>query len=289
MDFSIIIPVASDLKVKYCIDSINEDVEIVVVLNGATKEVKEIINTIKNKNIKILELPDRNLGASLEYGIIYATYDNVLLMDSDCTFEKHCISNLYKGLSNSYIAKGKIIFPYYNISTRVVSKVCDFRFGDKKNSFKPPIALKKSIKDVMGGYYYNTKIHWLEDVEFEQRRLKYGIKINFVNNAIIYHTPKTIFRDMKSAFYYGIGARIGIKNNLLKTEILLGRVPNIVISLLCEPLHLLIFLPIQFVKVLINKGILPAFYYLLFRFAYRIGYYYQSIFDPYKTELRKLV
>jgi len=281
---TVVIPVANDTRIQQCVESITEAVEILIVLNGASDTVKRMVCGMTKPNLRYIELSDGNLGAALETGIRNATHDKVLLMDSDCIFETGCINKLRAGLEDSLLVKGKIKFKYSNLGTYVVSKVCDFRFGDLRNAFKPPLGIDRHIVDRMEGYYYDKEIHWLEDVEFEERRKRCGVEIKFVDDAVIYHSEKTIWRDLRSAFCYGIGSRIGVSKRLLETNYSIGRTKSIFLSLLCEPLHLLWFLPRRSIEVLHHKGMLAAIYFLLYRFVYRIGYYYQIVSDPYDVK-----
>ena len=85
MELSIVIPVKDDIKITECINSIDEDVEIVVAMNDPSDE---IIDIVKKLGVKSVHLPEANLSKAYNAGIEAATYDKVLLMDSDCIFEK---------------------------------------------------------------------------------------------------------------------------------------------------------------------------------------------------------
>ena len=88
LPISIIIPCADDLRVAQCIESIDENAEIIVVLNGPTEQIK---NLVKKYFVKTFFLKERNLGMALNVGIKNASYNRVLLMDSDCVFFKNTI------------------------------------------------------------------------------------------------------------------------------------------------------------------------------------------------------
>jgi glycosyltransferase involved in cell wall biosynthesis len=279
MDLSIVIPVASDPRIKDCIASVDEDVGIVVVLNGATDEIKDIVRLL---DVVTVEIAKPNLGAALEHGIRAARFSKVLLMDSDCTFGDWCVRKLYDGLADSSLAKGRIVFEYADLTSYIVARLREFHCGDLRNAFKPPLALRKSIVDQIGGYYFDTDIHWLEDVEFDERRSKFGVAIEFIDDAIIYHPPIGIRLDLRSAFRYGIGCRIGVSKGVLKPSAKSAKVPSALCSLLLEPVHLG-SLPRRFLRVLKAKGVLTAIYCMVWRIAFRLGYYYQILYDPYEV------
>ena len=80
LNLSIVIPAYNDVRLGKCLKSIDENVEVVVVLNGATEEVKIAYSS----NAVIGELPTPNLAKAYNYGIEISSKDNVLIMDSDC-------------------------------------------------------------------------------------------------------------------------------------------------------------------------------------------------------------
>ena len=80
MDISIIIPCADDIRLAECIESIDENVEVIVSLNGATEEIRGIVRRF---GVQACEIPERNLGAACNEGIKVASSQNILLMNSD--------------------------------------------------------------------------------------------------------------------------------------------------------------------------------------------------------------
>ncbi len=91
---SLVICVADDLRIKNMLDSIKEYCEVVVVINGGTKEVKDIVNSYKKSkkfDLKIIEIGERNLSKSRNIGMINATYDKVVFYDSDCVMKRGTI------------------------------------------------------------------------------------------------------------------------------------------------------------------------------------------------------
>lgn len=261
---SIIIPCADDIRIGQCIESVDENAEIIVVLNGSTEEIQSLI---KKYPVKTYFISERNLGYALNVGIDNATYNKVLLMDSDCIFEKGTIKLLYQGLENFKIAKGRIIFKFNNFFTKIVAKARDYSVADTLNAYKPPLALKKSIiNDV--GYYFDNDIHWTEDDDLDQRVQTANLPINFVTNAIIYHPPIMLIRDLKSAFRYGIGKRIRVEKKIAK-------------GLGSDFKYLF--------DAIKKKGVLCGIYLFFWNITYFLGYIFQFFWDPYEVwkELKK--
>lgn len=261
MNLTIIIPVADDTRIKNCIESIDENVEILVVLNGATKKVKNIIKDFKN--IETLEIYERNLGMARDEGVNKAKFDKVLLMDSDCIFQKGCIKKLYNGLKKYKIAKGKVIFNYNNMFNKIIKKTREYTTSDFLSAYAPPLAFDKTVKKEIGGYYFDRDIHWADDAEFDKRVKKGGIKINYLPSAIIYHPPLNFFQDLRSAFRYGCGQKIGTEKNIM----------NGIDS----------FFPCVF-DITKKKGFLSGLYMIVWNISYCSGYFIQKLLDIYRIK-----
>ena len=59
---SVVIPVADDLRIKECVESIDEDVEVIVSLNGTSEYVRDLVKML---GVRTCEMDERNLGAAL--------------------------------------------------------------------------------------------------------------------------------------------------------------------------------------------------------------------------------
>ncbi|CUO38364.1 glycosyltransferase family 2 protein [Clostridium disporicum] len=210
MELSIIIPVKDDIRIKQCVESIDEDVETIVVMNDPSDDVKKIVS---NLNVKSICIDEANLSKAYNAGIEAAKYENIMLMDSDCIFEKDTIKKLYNGLGDSKLSKGLVEFKYNTFSSKVVAKVRQFTTTDFCNAFSPPLIFKKNIIEDIG-YYFNPNLKWEEDFDFNNRVMEKRLKINWDKTAVIYHPPLSMKQDLKSAYNYGIGHGIGIRENI---------------------------------------------------------------------------
>jgi len=259
LPISIIIPCANDIRIKTCLDSIDEKVETVVVLNGATKEVKDIV---KGYKVKTVEIPERNLAKALNTGIERSKNNKFILMDSDCRFEKGAIRKLYQGLNNFDVAKGKVVFESNNFTSEIIAKVREYSYYDIPKPYNPFLGINKKIKKLVSGYFFDDKIHWTEDADLSIRLNMSNIKVNYVFKAKVFHPSLSLKHDLKSAFRYGIGKRIRVET---------GRANNV-------GTHFR-----KIVDVAIKKGFWSGIYYFVWNTSYAFGYLSQIIFDPYKT------
>lgn len=219
MRVSIVIPVSSDTEVINCIKSIDEVVEVIVSLNKPTKIVTELLEKHlvmekSNSNgitTKICKIDYPNIAEAYNNGIKNAKYDKVLLMDSDCVFEKGCIKKLYTNITGHLLSKGMVVFSSNSLITKVVARAREYHTSDKINAYSPPLLFDKKIKKHIGGYYFHPALSWLEDSEFDRRVQKANLSIAYDESAKVVHPPLTPPRDLRSAFWYGVGKRAGVE------------------------------------------------------------------------------
>lgn len=260
LSVSIVIPCADDVRIKACLDSIDEKVETIVVFNGATSEVKKIAKDCK---VKTIAIPERNLAKALNVGISKSKNKKVIFMDSDCRFEKGAIRKLYKGLTGHYIAKGKVVFESNNLASKIVADIREYFYYDPPKPYNPFLAINKNIKKFVGNYFFDSNIYWTEDADLNTRLEKANIKVNYVFNAKIFHSPLGFMSDLRSAFRYGIGKRIRVET---------GKASG---------------MGTCFKKVLdiVNKkSIFAGMYSIVWNIFYSAGYFYQIALDPYRTK-----
>lgn len=278
INLSVIIPVRDDPLISRCIDSIDAPVESVIVLNTPSEQVRAISEELSlKKGTIVTEIARNNLAEAYNAGIAASSRDNILLMNSDCTFDPGTISKLYIGLEKEFIAKGKPRPTITNLESLVVAKSRDYHCGDLKNAYSPPLAFRKSISELIGGYYYNPSVPWTEDHEFNQRVQDAGLNIYYDPSATIQHAPLDIKTDLRSAFRYGAGQYEGIKNDATKPDWRYGGSKTILGSVAFD-IARAFSLPVLFVDVLLKKGFLPAVYMsTLWTGAFTYGYYSQAL------------
>ena len=209
MDISVVIRCGDDNRVFKCIDSIDEDVEVIVSLSENPKLEKKL----ENKGIKYCLSPRKNLSKTSNIGFEFASYEKVIITDSDTVFEKGCIKKLYDALDNYKVACAGIKFlsapqiPFSNI-------VAESR--DYVNSlplfFTPGIALKKNVLLEIGGFLFDDNVPYAVDANLDYRVKKAGLPVAWMtNDAYICHAPESIKHDLKAAFRIGMGCRVGVE------------------------------------------------------------------------------
>src|SRR4030066_398576 len=231
MKVSVVIPVSNDLRLKTCVDSIDEAVEVVISLNRPTETIKKLVDKMisqkkraglyPNISFTVCEIPYASIAGAYNNGIKSSHFDNVLLMDSDCTFKKKTIKKL-----------------------------------------------NKKIKNFIGGYYFHPSLCWLEDSEFDKRVQKANLRISYNPSAVVYHPPLTPFKDLKSAFWYGVGKRIGVELGVHdKPTGFIGSVRKYIF---------------EASKI---KGVLSGLYLFIWKMTLLFGYYFQLVMKIRKNRI----
>ncbi|MBU2638803.1 MAG: glycosyltransferase family 2 protein [Nanoarchaeota archaeon] len=85
MKLSISIPAHNEENyIGKALESMPEDVEIVVVCNGCTDNTFKVVNAFsKEKNIKIFNLPEKGVSKARNYGAKMASGEKLVFMDAD--------------------------------------------------------------------------------------------------------------------------------------------------------------------------------------------------------------
>lgn len=211
-----IICVADDLRIKEMLHSINDYCEVIVVLNGATKEVKKIVNFFKKSktfDLKTIEIPERNLSKARNIGAKNAKYDKLVFYDSDCILVDNAIDLYDKMLDKYMLVDGKVKFKAETFQSKIVSVLRSFGLPDC--ALCPSIGINKKIIDKVG-YYFDEDIKWIEDSELNVRAKNKGVKIGIINEITCIHDNLSFKSDLRSAFRYGTGVKIAAMKGLHK-------------------------------------------------------------------------
>lgn len=257
LKLSIIIPCADDLRIKQCLESIDEPVETIVSLNGPTNKIKQMVKKYK---AKVIEIPERNLPKALNHGIQKSKNELVVFMDSDCIFQKGAIRKLYKGLLKNRVVRGQVVFTRKDFVSNIIANFREYFYSGKNKSYNPFLGINKDIVSSIGNYYFDDEIRWTEDADLGERLKKSQINIKYIKSAKVFHPPFTLRHDLEGAFRYGIAKRIRVEKNVSKG---MGT-------------HFMNILDISR-----KKGVLTGIYYFVWNFVYAIGYLYQITKDPY--------
>ena len=272
INLSVIIPVSKDLKIRECLQSIDVIAEVVVVLNNfPSQEVIKIVENDKRCKPIYLDGPGCNLAKVFNIGISAATYEKVVLTNSDCLFAPGLLNNLCLKLDEYEIVKAQVAFSFDSYRQRLVSecrRLFHQVFDNGEKFFGPGLSFKKIIRQKIGGYFFDEVVAWGEDGELSIRLHKANLKF-FILDEKIQHGGESIAHDLRIAFKIGKGN--GAKDKQKKL-----RIP----SVLLDDIHSLCTDRKSRFKTAYKEGGLSLMlYFLLWKVVLHIGYYVKRIKD----------
>ncbi len=221
---SLVIPVLNE---EHCVvDTINSlygqtrrPDEIIFVDGGSTDNTLEKINSVKNKEIpiKIISNKEKWQGVGRNKGVVAATYDIILCLDCGNIPDKNWIKELVEPLENDNeldLVAGSVLPMPENVFEKCIAGVIFpylFQSGLYINPNNPVIkpsgsslAFRKRIWEKVKGYP-----EWLatgEDKLFGIKLNKCGLNMRFNKNAVIYHHMRHNLRAFfKQCYKYGVG------------------------------------------------------------------------------------
>jgi glycosyltransferase involved in cell wall biosynthesis len=213
LKLSVVIPCRDDAKILDCVRSVDADAEILVVLNGSPPGFEDRLRHDAGDRIRLEILPSANRSLASERGIAVASFDRVLLMDSDCIFEPGSIAAveraLDRGTPDREVYKGRIVFDWATLrGTALVARSRTQRMGQTDTAYTPGLALSRALRDRLGGHFFDQRLPWKEDADLDYRVRRAGISVVPVEDCVIHHAALTVRGDLTSSFLYGAGAAI---------------------------------------------------------------------------------
>lgn len=217
IDLSLVVCVADDLRIIKMLETIDVNCEVVVVLNGTTKQLKKMLQDFKETSllkINVIELPERNLSKARNYGIEKAMYDKVVFYDSDCLIVKGALMKFYYMLDKYLLVDGKVFFKQDTRASKIISYTREM--GIPGYALCPAIGINKKIKPMVCNYFFDNDIQWIEDSELNIRARKANIQVGEIKSVTCIHDNLSFKQDLKSAYRYGYGVKKAADKNLHK-------------------------------------------------------------------------
>ncbi len=203
MQLTVVIPTVNDRRVFGVVHQVLEvGAECLVVCNGSSRAFEDELRTLP---IRLESLPDPNLSWALEVGVRAATYDKIVLMDSDCRFAEKTLVHFFQLLDEHLLVRGRCVFECKDFMSRTIANVRTATTTVVQGAYKPPLGIVRSALLKHLDYFFHPDILWCEDAEFDARRIAAGIDVHFSPEAIIYHDCLQLLSDLRSAARYGRG------------------------------------------------------------------------------------
>jgi len=202
---TVLIRCSDDYRVLDCISSIKLTSPHSPVVVSMTPN-KKLQNAVVKTGVNLCIVPRHNSAITNNKGLKLVKTKKVIVTDADTVFENGTISLLNKALENYDVVKPRLIFRS-ETNSPYLSPVANLRtfFNDNdQKMYIPGLAFNLSIKDKIGGYYFDEKIPWGEDSDFSDRAEKNGLKTRVVEEAVLYHPSVDLSHDLADAFLIGL-------------------------------------------------------------------------------------
>lgn len=254
-NLSIIIPCSDDDSLKKCLDSIDIDVETIVIFNGSKKS---FIKRFQNMKIISLVIEEKSIPKACNLGVSQASGDYIFLMNSDCIFQKGALQNLLTEINSAPLYHCKVIFSGKG-HRKLASLYRHYHYEVLKKFYQPGIIFKRTLL-IRLGYLFDERFKWTEDADLARRLNQLNLSVVQLKESVIIHEENSLRRDLKSAYRYGQGRRKAEMSGAIESI----NPPSLLKS---RSGH-------RFFEIAISIGFWPALYARwAWRIAYIIGYY----------------
>jgi glycosyltransferase involved in cell wall biosynthesis len=280
---TLIVGVSNHLEVVNLLASIDQYIEVIIVLNNTPLLIKKTLHYLSfdNFDLKILEIPLFSLGMIKNVGIKNAKNDNVLFLDADNVLEKGTLKKVIGCLKKCNVGRVNIHIETNSFANKIFAAN---RVPHKNNScYSPGLFFRKSIIDKIGGYYYKSDLPWREDYQLGQR-LQENYQVHFLEDAVVSHPPYIFTQDLKTAFRCGGAHYIGCVKGYIKPTLKWGGGKSFLKSVIHDIYRAPYLLLVLFCQDTKRFGIVPAVYKLFWKLVFTSGYYSQLCFNFLKTK-----
>lgn len=200
--FSVIIPLYNkedyiESTLQSVINQTFQDFEIIVVNDGCTDNSLEIVNSIKDKRIEIIQQKNLGLSSARNTGIKKAKATNFAFLDADDLWTKDYLEIMYRLIidnkTHSVFGCPVTIFydekvvnleksPFKDANVKIISNY--FKLGRNLFGFSS-VVIKKHVFDDVG--YFKTNINFGEEEDFNIRCFQ-------KHQLVYYNTSKAYYR-----------------------------------------------------------------------------------------------
>lgn len=210
---TVVIPVATDIRVGRAIDSVDRQfADILVVLNGASEEVRE---TVASRGVDVVDLPEANGPMACNVGFHSAGTPYVVFLDSDCVFTKGALRTYGEAVGKGDLIRGTMIYAYHNRWQKIVAYFRSLWANNGPYISKPSLMARVGVEKKLGGYLFDRRISWTEDYDLSVRVAAADtVRIIRAPKAKMVHDAMTMREDLRSTLRYGRGHWDGVQLGL---------------------------------------------------------------------------
>jgi hypothetical protein len=213
VDLSVVIICCDDPHVFATLDSIDVDVPVIVSLVPD----QDLEAGLRARGVKVTHSTRGNYSISCNRGLASVQTSRAFIVDSDCTLGPGCLTRIDALLDEVPLARARVYFeatPQVRFSDRIAQLRDAVNNGLPIRAYTPGLGLHLDIAPAMGGYFFDERIFWACDSEFNHRAQQAGLRVTYSPEAIISHGPITLSHELRSAFKLGMGNRVQVKLGL---------------------------------------------------------------------------
>jgi hypothetical protein len=198
---SVVVCCSNDFDVVKLLESIDHsEVEII----GALTPNPLIEEYFTNRGYRYALTPVGNHGATANAGMALATTDKILLVDSDCVFDSGAVKAVDDALDRSAVVNLPIRFAARDSALSQAIATCrHFDNTYNRAAFKPGIAFRAEVRQLIGGYWYDERICWPCDSELLWRLKQLNVPIEHLDGVAIEHRPISLQHALRAYHAYG--------------------------------------------------------------------------------------
>lgn len=213
MDLTLVVVCRDDPRVFDLLDSRDTDVPTIV----SIVPNQHLEQKLGERGVTVILSIQGNVSVSYNRGINAARTSRVFIVDCDCILNPGCLELMDRLLDHALIARALIKFessPNAFLSQHTAKMRHSHNNRIPIPAYTPGLALRKQVIERLGGYYFDERIFWASDSEFSRRVSQAGIEIAYSPEAIVIHSPISLYHEMRSAFKLGMGNRRQVRFGL---------------------------------------------------------------------------
>lgn len=212
---SVIVPVRNRPQdIARCLDSLlasdypTSRLELICVDNASTDATPAVLRGY-NGRVRIVTEPTLGPAAARNAGVREASGDLIAFTDSDCVVDREWVRRIVAPLSDESIGivGGRILAQEPCSSVGLFGEM----IHDHRRAilgFTPPyaitmnIAMRRDVLRTVGGF--DERLLRVEDVDLTLRVLRQGFRLEYCDQAVIYHRNRDTVRSlMREGFLHG--------------------------------------------------------------------------------------
>ncbi|MGA7218562.1 MAG: glycosyltransferase [Candidatus Sulfotelmatobacter sp.] len=223
---SIVIPTFNGAsRIGHCLDALLKqaaarDAEILVVNDGSTDNTEEVV--AQYPAVRLITQANAGPAAARNRGAVESRGTIILFTDDDCVSMPDWLDAMLKPFADSEVVGTKGVYRTHQKS--LAARFVQLEYEDKYRLMAGAdsidfidtysAAFRRDRFLEMTGYDTSFPVACAEDVELSYRMSARGWKMNFVPDAIVYHThPATLSSYLKKKYKFAFWRVLAVRKN----------------------------------------------------------------------------